>query len=328
MMTGPNQHFYSSILDAWRYGIFAKLSERKGFWEMSLLILKVLWERDKMLLRAILCGVFGTDFFLARPRRTTFLVDFVVKKMVMVICSGTVPFTLFSMFGNFLSAASGPGVFFGMVGCLVSMALVIKIPWATSFGDLASFHLERCLGAYPVDFADCWTPPDYWDADDIALEIPEHPNVWTDGSGEDFSSLGGFEVAGAGVYVLASELAFDSSSWGTAEEYGDARLERCRAFLPVPGVMQTVQRAEFWGAILAMQAYWPCHLGIDNLNVARSIGRLLDHGSLNKPLPLVKDGDLVALVQNMFRTRGRKTVRVTKVKGHAEDFDVHQGSIN
>ena len=77
------------------------------------------------------------------------------------------------------------------------------------------------------------------------------------------------------------------------EEYGDARLERCRAFLPVPGVMQTVQRAEFWGAILALQAYWSCHLGLDNLNVARSVGRLLDHDCLVKPLPLVKDGDLI-----------------------------------
>ena len=57
--------------------------------------------------------------------------------------------------------------------------------------------------------------------------------------------------------------------------------------MPVPGVMQTVQRAEFWSAILAMRAYWPCHLGIDNLNVARSIGRLLDDDSLVKPLPLV-----------------------------------------
>ena len=68
----------------------------------------------------------------------------------------------------------------------------------------------------------------------------------------------------------------------TAEEYGDARLERCRAFLPVPGVMQTVQRAEFWGAIIALQAYWPCHLGTDNLNVARSIGRLLDFDWLHE----------------------------------------------
>ena len=125
--------------------------------------------------------------------------------------------------------------------------------------------------------------------------MPEHPNVWTDGSREDFSSVGGFEVAGAGVYLPASELASEGSVWGTAEEYGDVRLECCRACLPVPGVMQTVQRAEFWGAILAMQAYWPCHFGIDNLNVARSIGRLLDHDSLVKPLPLVKDGDLIAL---------------------------------
>ena len=53
-------------------------------------------------------------------------------------------------------------------------------PWATSFGDLASFHLER----YPVDFDDCWTPLEYWDALDIALEMSEHPNIWTDGAGK------------------------------------------------------------------------------------------------------------------------------------------------
>ena len=157
--------------------------------------------------------------------------------------------------------------------------------------------------------------------------MSEHPNVWTDGSREDFSSIGGFEVAGAGVYLPASELAFDGSVWGTAEEYGDARLERCRAFMPVPGVMQTVQRAEFLSAIIAMQAYWPCHLGIDNLYVARSIGRLLDHDSLVKPLLFVKDCDLIALAQHMIRTRGRETVRVTKVKGHAEDVDCQQGRV-
>ena len=51
--------------------------------------------------------------------------------------------------------------------------------------------------------------------------------------------------------------AFESAVLGVAEEYGDARLERCRVFVPVPGVLQTVQRAEFWGAIVALQAYWP-----------------------------------------------------------------------
>ena len=35
-------------------------------------------------------GEFGTDFFLARPRSKTFLVDFVVRGMVMVTSSGSV----------------------------------------------------------------------------------------------------------------------------------------------------------------------------------------------------------------------------------------------
>ena len=120
-----------------------------------------------------------------------------------------------------------------------------------------------------LTFFGSWTSPEYWDADD-ALEMSDLPNIWADGSSEDSSSSGGFDVAGAGVYLPASEVAFTSSISGTAEGY-DARLERCRAFLPVPGVMQTVQRAEFWGAIVAMQAYWPCHSGIDNLNFARTL---------------------------------------------------------
>ena len=71
----------------------------------------------------------------------------------------------------------------------------------------------------------------------------------------------------------------------------------------------------------------PCHLGIDNLNVARSIGRLLDYDCLSKPLPSVKDGDLIALVQYMIPTRGREKVRVTQVFGHAEDVDVQRGRV-
>ena len=66
-------------------------------------------------------------------------------------------------------------------------------------------------------------------------------------------------------------------------------------------------------------------LGKDNLHVVRTIGRLLDRDCLVKPLPWVKVGDLVSLVQYMIRTRGRDTVRVTKVKEAAEDSDVQHG---
>ena len=83
----------------------------------------------------------------------------------------------------------------------------------------------------------------------------------------------------------------------------------------------------FWGAVVALQAYWPCHLGIDNLNVSRSIVCLLDSDCLSKPFLLVKDGDLIALARYMIRTGGQGTVRVTKVKEHAEDVDVRQGRV-
>ena len=52
-----------------------------------------------------------------------------------------------------------------------------------------------------------------------------------------------------------------------------------------------------------------------------------DKERLVKPLPLIKDGDLVALVQCMIRTRGRETVWVTLVEGHADDVDVQQGRV-
>ena len=46
-------------------------------------------------------------------------------------------------------------------------------PWAASFGQLASWELERCLGAYPADYSGFWTPPDFWDGDDLALEMTD-----------------------------------------------------------------------------------------------------------------------------------------------------------
>ena len=65
MMTGAIQHFRSAILDAWRFHVFTRLSEKQGFLEcefsdfhgsLQLLASSHLRKRDKMLLRAILCG--------------------------------------------------------------------------------------------------------------------------------------------------------------------------------------------------------------------------------------------------------------------------------
>ena len=78
MMTGPIQHFYSSIFDAWRCGVFAKLSERKGSLgaefvdfkgSLQLLTSSHLRERNKMLSRAILCGELWNGFLLGKAKK-------------------------------------------------------------------------------------------------------------------------------------------------------------------------------------------------------------------------------------------------------------------
>ena len=51
--------------------------------------------------------------------------------------------------------------------------------------------------------------------------------------------------------------------------------------------------------ILALQAYSGIHIGIDNLNVLRGEAALLSHRVPRTPLPLVKDGDLLATTHSM-----------------------------
>ena len=63
-------------------------------------------------------------------------------------------------------------------------------------------------------------------------------------------------------------------------------------------------------------------LGTDSLNVARTIGRLLDDGSLSTLLPLVKDGD-----PGSNCSAHAHTIRVTKVKRHAAEAAVDQGRV-
>ena len=146
-----------------------------------------------MLLRAILCGGAWNGFLLGKAKKEDVPCRFCGKRdgdgHLFWECTFSPPHS-FNMLGIFLSllllcpsiAAAGLVVYFGMVGCLGFSGRSDKGPWASSFGDSAFGKLERCLGAYPVDLSGSWTPPDYWDADDVALEVTQHPNIWTDGS--------------------------------------------------------------------------------------------------------------------------------------------------
>ena len=79
-----------------------------------------------------------------------------------------------------------------------------------------------------------------------------------------------------------------------------------------------------WGVILALQSSGAVHLGIDNLGVVRHVGRLLDGRLGSIPFELLKDGDLLFLIDRMVRRRGPDTVRVSKVKGMVRSGQVRE----
>ena len=81
------------------------------------------------------------------------------------------------------------------------------------------------------------------------------------------------------------------------------------------------------GVILALQSSGAVHLGVDNLGVVRHVGRLLDGHPGSVPFELVNDGDLLLLLERMLHLRGLDIVRVTMVKGHADEGMVVDGRV-
>ena len=69
----------------------------------------------------------------------------------------------------------------------------------------------------------------------------------------------------------------------------------------------------------------PVHLGIDNKNVCNNIGRILT-GWTGTPFCLCTDGVLLSCIHDMVRYRSSRSVKVSKVKGHATDAVVAEGS--
>ena len=132
--------------------------------------------------------------------------------------------------------------------------------------------------------------------------MPDHPDVWTDD--------------------------WRGCRWGHVDGIRpDLDQACCRGFCSVPGPLQSVQRAELWGVILALQTSRAVHLGVDNLGVVRHVGRLLGGCRGLKRLELVNDGDLLLLIDRMLQQRGLDTVCISKVKGHADDGMVLHGQV-
>ena len=136
--------------------------------------------------------------------------------------------------------------------------------------------------------------------------------------------MSGVGVGGCGVYLRSGAGWFDRR-WGHLELLtpdGNLGLERCVLFNSVRGPLPSVQRAELWGVILALQCSSAVHLGVDNLNVVRHVSRILDGRVDRGPFELAVDGDLLTKVEHVVSV---ESVRISKVKGHADDDMVAVG---
>ena len=195
----------------------------------------------------------------------------------------------------------------------------VQPPWAVAEVDSVDAALETALGAYPVHPGEAWRPE--WDPEDISdLEddVPGDPNIWTDGSRNE-------DLRRAGAYVQNVPWVFNGRTWGRVQDL-DLDDDASRIFSMVPGFLQTVQRREYWGVILALQAFMPIHLGIDNKNVCNSLGRIIADWS-GSPFSLCTDGDLLHCIISMVLYRSASSVRVSKVKGHATEAMVVEGKV-
>ena len=173
-----------------------------------------------------------------------------------------------------------------------------------------------------------WRLPVGFDAESAALQVAREPDVWTDGSRVE-DRLSTVSSSGAGFSSGHSSRFWAGRSWGhvDGDDQGNQTVAYCRGYCSVPGPLQSVQRAELWGVILALPASCGVHLGVDNLNVVRHVGRLLDGNLGAQPFQVVPDGDLLCLIHHMLLLRGPDTVKVTKVKGHASEDMVVDGRV-
>ena len=192
---------------------------------------------------------------------------------------------------------------------------------AVSSDDVAANLVESALGDYPLKNGSDWAP--LWEREDLECMtdlVSSAPHIWSDGGRGSFDHLD-VEIADSGAFILSPSGVFDNQAWGHCQDLDGIDERSTRAFASAPGPLQTVQRAEYWGVILVLQAFSGRHVGIDNFDVLRRVAQISDQGTCEPP-PLFcesQDGDLLRWISTMISMRGPDTVAGSKVKSHADE---------
>ena len=149
-------------------------------------------------------------------------------------------------------------------------------PWAADASESAFHLVETALGRCSSNLLVEWVQSEESSVAGAVSSVLDHPTVWTDGS-LVLDRVTGVSSSGAGFFAHQSDDCWSGRRWGHVDHvrYGGG-VPSCGDFCSVPGPLQSVQRAEMWGVILALQSSGAVHLGVDNLGVVRHVGRLLD----------------------------------------------------
>ena len=162
-------------------------------------------------------------------------------------------------------------------------------PWAQTPAEGAVYLLECALGRYSSSQLSEWRLPIDFDVEGAPRRVAEEPDVWTDGSLVD-DRMSGASSAGPGCFTYRVSRLWANWRWGHWDDdvCDGSVVSARRGFCSVPGPLQTVQRAELWGVILALQAD-----GVDNLGFVRHVGRIWDGRVSSRSCELLPDGDIL-----------------------------------
>ena len=112
--------------------------------------------------------------------------------------------------------------------------------------------------------------------------------------------------------VLVSTLefgrAFTDTCWGHASKTGETEGEARKVVLAVPSPFHTVHRTEHWGVIPDLQALYPVHLDVDNVNKVRAAGQILSGAFSSNPWSSARSGICFPLSKSSLSNyQGRNT---------------------
>ena len=136
-----------------------------------------------------------------------------------------------------------------MAGFLCLLVSMVPPPWAVDASESATYLVEVALGRYSSELIVEWGLSGEFDHDSAASSVPDHPDVWTDGS-LVLDHLTGVSSSGSGFFAHQPELFWRGCRWGHVDRFRpEGEVQSCRGFCSVPGPLQFVQRAEKWSVI-------------------------------------------------------------------------------